>query len=379
MDILASILPQFITGCLYLAVDLILSYIFLTPRRARLAQAAALLATAFLLLALHPVLRGLGVPYRVRSYMLGCLFLAPCVFIFAESLRAKLFVFFMNYSLTQLTYLLFFYLDRFISPPIPLLCVIIGLLLELAALPLVRRYMRAPVRSIIEVIDQHGAAFTLFPIVSFALLAYYDLQGSYAASTFAPLLMSTVLIFFAYYLISVSIEVTKRRQELERISNSDGLTGIYNRRHMEKRIGEELERLRRTGSTFSLAMIDIDLFKLVNDERGHDCGDFVLRELVKDIAAAVRVNDILSRWGGEEFLLLLPSTGAEQAATLAERVRGAVEEKAYEYEGARLSVTVTIGISDSRRDDTVDALVKRADLALYGGKRAGRNRVTLSP
>ena len=375
MSIYMSNLPQMVIAGLYLIVNLWLLYMVLTPKLVRSVQALLLAATLLVILLLRPLLEGGGVPYQMRSYALGCLFLVPAVLIFEESFRAKLFVFFMNYTLTQLVYLIFQYLDRILDPPAPELCVATGLVLELAILHLVKRRLRAPVRGIIEVIDRQGAALAVFPLLSFALLACYDLQDRYDGSAFVMLLISTALIFFAYYLISVSISVTKRKQELERISNSDGLTGIYNRRYMDRRIDEELERLQLGGPPFSIALIDIDFFKRVNDEHGHDCGDFILKEVVKDIASTVRANDVLGRWGGEEFLLVLPATSREQAAKLAERVRLAIEERVYEYGGKSISATITIGLSVAEGGDGRARAVKRADLALYRGKRQGRNRV----
>jgi diguanylate cyclase (GGDEF)-like protein len=361
---------------LYLVENLILLYVFLTPRRTRAFQAAALIATTALAyaIALNPGPLGLEPP--VREYALGCLYLIPCILIFEESLQAKIFVFFMNFSLTQFIYLISVYLDRGVDPPMPRLCVVAGLALGLAALPLIRRRARAPARDIVGLLGQGNASLALFPVLSFALLAYYGAM-EYRPSALVPIVLSAFLIFFTYYLLAASIAVVRRQEELERISDSDGLTGIYNRRHMERRIGEELERRRRTGSALSLAMIDIDLFKRVNDEFGHDCGDFVLREIVKDVAAAVRAHDILARWGGEEFIILLPATGGEQAARLAERIRQRIEERRYRYGGESLSLTVTIGLAVARPDDVPGELVKRADLALYGGKRGGRNRVIL--
>jgi diguanylate cyclase (GGDEF)-like protein len=365
-----------IVGTLYLAVNLILLYIFLTPRRSPPFQVAALLAAAVAayLPYLHAGLREAA--YPLMRYLLGCVYLVPCILIFRESFQAKIFVFFMNYTLTQLIYLIFMYLDRLLSPSMPRLCIIAGLSLELAALPLVAKRLKAPVREILGIIDRRSAAFTAFPILSFALLAYYGLQ-EFRPSTIVPLALTTGLIFFSYYLISASISASKRQRELERISYSDSLTGIYNRRHMERRIDEELGRCRRTGQAFSLVLIDIDFFKRVNDERGHDCGDFLLKAIVGDIAAAVRANDTLARWGGEEFLLLLPATDGERAAGLAERVRTRIEAMKHEYAGAAISVTATLGVSVSAPDDARHAVVKRADVALYRGKEAGRNRVVL--
>lgn len=360
-----------VTGLLYLVENIILLYVFLTPRRSRAFQVIAFVLAAVAVFLSYFLGRNFGVRPFMRYYF-GSLYLVPCVLIFKETIRAKVFVFFMNYSITQFIYLLSLYLDRMISPPLPNLCVMLGLLVELAALPLASRYLRKPVRSIIGIIDSQRPSFTLFPILSFALLAYYGVH-EFEALSIIPISLSIFLIVFTYYLISASITTARRQIELERLSDTDPLTGIHNRRYMERRIAEELGRCRRTGQAFAMAMIDIDFFKRVNDEHGHDCGDFILKEIVAEIAAAVRSNDILARWGGEEFLLLLPATDGAHALVLAERIRMRIADRRWRYDSKSMSVTVTLGLSVATGDDDAETLVKRADIALYDGKNSGRN------
>lgn len=374
-----SIILQLFIGSLYLTVNLFLLYIFLTPRRSRFFQAAALIITGLAVYYLcYPYTDLLNPRFLLRDYMLGTLFLIPCVLIFKESLQAKIFVYFMNYSLTQLTFLIFIYLDHLIKTGIPQLCILIGLILELAALPLINRCFKAPVRDIIRTLSSQYPVFTLFPILSFLLLAYYALQGTFTVSTFITLVLSTILIFFTYYLMSVSITATRRQQELELISNTDSLTGISNRRHIERRLKEEFKRYQKTGIEFAVIMSDIDFFKNINDRYGHDCGDKILIEIVKDISRAVRSNDTVARWGGEEFIILLPATNSEHAATLAERIRKTISENRYDCSGDLISVTLTLGVSVTVPGDTMSDIIKRADVALYYGKQKSRNCVVIS-
>jgi len=164
-------------------------------------------------------------------------------------------------------------------------------------------------------------------------------------------------------------------QQLDLTSRTDSLTGLYNRRHMEERIQEEYEQYQRTGSKFALIMADIDFFKKVNDMYGHDVGDCVLKSVAEYLRKSVRAYDIVSRWGGEEFLLLLPATNAENAVVLAECIRKTVEEHRCFCEGEVLTVTLTAGVSVSGRDDTIGSIIRKADIALYQGKRLGRNCV----
>ena len=372
-----SILQLFI-GSLYLDENLVLLYIFLTPKRSRIFQTAVLITTCAAAYGLRYLSNGLfNTDILLKDYLLGILFLVPCLLIFKGSIQSKIFIFFMNYSLTQLTFLIFFYLDLFFKPDIPRLFVIAGLLLELAALPLINRYFKDPVRDIISIMNRQYPVFALFPILSFVLLAYYALQGDFTITTFIPLVLSTILIFFTYYLISVSISTVRRQQELELISNTDSLTGVYNRRHIEKRIKDEFKRYQKTGIDFAVIMSDIDFFKSINDRYGHDCGDKILIEIVKDMSKAVRYNDIVARWGGEEFLILLPATNREHAVTFAERIRKKISEQRYDCAGNLIPVTLTLGVTVVNQADTITDVIKKADIALYYGKQHGRNCVIM--
>lgn len=202
-------------------------------------------------------------------------------------------------------------------------------------------------------------------------------KENYSLSTFIMLVLCTLLSAFSYYLIAISIDQTKRHQQLELTAKTDSLTGLYNRRHMEQRIQEEYELYQRTGSEFALIIVDIDLFKTINDRYGHAGGDCLLKSVSEDLRKSVREYDIVARWGGDEFFLLLPVTNAENAVGLAERISKTVEQRKYVYENQTLSVTLTLGVSVIRRGDTVASIIKKTDLVMYQGKRAGRNCVIL--
>jgi diguanylate cyclase (GGDEF)-like protein len=167
----------------------------------------------------------------------------------------------------------------------------------------------------------------------------------------------------------------RNARELDLISKTDPLTGIYNRRFIIEKMEEERTRFRRYGKRFSLIIIDIDFFKKVNDAWGHDCGDHVLVETSKQLKTLLREQDCLARWGGEEFLILLPETDADGAEVLAERLRLSIEEKAFEYRKKRIFVTLTLGISEYSDNISVDDAIRKADNALYEGKNRGRNCV----
>jgi diguanylate cyclase (GGDEF)-like protein len=153
---------------------------------------------------------------------------------------------------------------------------------------------------------------------------------------------------------------------------TDPLTGVYNRRHMESRLAEALESSRRRSAPASLLLIDIDHFKRINDEHGHEAGDAVLKGLVSVVRAHARKVDLLFRMGGEEFVVLLPDTPESSAAAMAEKLRQSIAETAL-LDGR--PVTVSIGVAGMQAGDTVESWVRESDSAMYAAKEAGRNRV----
>ncbi|HOX32973.1 MAG TPA: diguanylate cyclase [Spirochaetales bacterium] len=181
---------------------------------------------------------------------------------------------------------------------------------------------------------------------------------------------------------SIVKDITDQRKEAERIlylSRHDPLTGLLNRRSLAEKIEEEASRSARTGEPYALAMLDIDHFKDFNDRHGHECGDVVLKAVAEAMLATARSTDSVGRWGGEEFLLLLPATDAAGGGELAEKIRSRVERASVPYGGASCSVTVTAGVAACGRGDPgIDGGIRRADEALLEGKRQGRNRVVVA-
>lgn len=157
----------------------------------------------------------------------------------------------------------------------------------------------------------------------------------------------------------------------------DRFTGCYNKTYFNERIDIEVGKCKAKAAPLSLLVFDIDHFKAINDEHGHDAGDHVLRELAALIQAhGVRKHDTCARYGGEEFVILLPDTELAAALEIAERVRRLVAEKAFDYHGRPMSITVSVGVADCNDDTaTGEELFRCADAALYEAKRAGRNRV----
>ena len=166
-------------------------------------------------------------------------------------------------------------------------------------------------------------------------------------------------------------------KELETLSSEDSLTGLQNRRMIFERIRHEIERVRRYNAELSLIFCDLDYFKEINDTYGHKAGDEVLRTIADILRRSVRTSDVIGRYGGDEFLLVLPQTALKGAQELAERIRVAVQDMAFEMPGGKsVNTTMSIGVAfyDGNEND-VDALLNRIDTALYVSKRSGKNRV----
>jgi len=170
----------------------------------------------------------------------------------------------------------------------------------------------------------------------------------------------------------------RTHQKLEDAAITDPLTGLHNRRKMMEVLENERIRSERTKQSFCIVMCDIDHFKKFNDTHGHDCGDFVLVELSGLIRSALRKQDFVGRWGGEEFLFVYPETMIEGGKTVTEKVRTVIEETIFYFNGIKLNITMTFGVSVHTKGKTVNSVIKEADDALYRGKQQGRNCVILS-
>lgn len=174
------------------------------------------------------------------------------------------------------------------------------------------------------------------------------------------------------------MEVVNKR--LRKLSVTDGLTELFNHRHVHELLHEEFERSKRSGESIAVVMMDLDKFKAVNDTYGHPTGDVILYETAQILRETAREIDMLGRYGGEEFVAILPGATEEAAAQFAERVREAVAEHVYEDEEHEVRMTVSCGAAafPNPGTDTPDDLVKLADKALYEAKESGRNRVVRS-
>ena len=164
------------------------------------------------------------------------------------------------------------------------------------------------------------------------------------------------------------------------LSIQDSLTGVYNRRHLTARLREEFERFRRHGRPVGLIMLDVDHFKRVNDNFGHQCGDHMLIEIAGVAASKLRKIDLLARYGGEEFCCVLPDTELADVLAVAERMRETTAETEFKCGDDTVRLTISLGVTQIRKDTVnMEMLLREADDALYEAKRAGRNKVVTHP
>jgi diguanylate cyclase (GGDEF)-like protein len=172
-----------------------------------------------------------------------------------------------------------------------------------------------------------------------------------------------------------TIELKIANQRIEELAQLDELTGVLNRRHITKCLNDEMARAQRSNIPCSVAIIDLDFFKRVNDQFGHPAGDEALRTFAISIFANIRTIDKLGRYGGEEFLLILPDTVKDQAVRALDRLRSIISEVDWTAISGNLNLTMSAGIDSVRQSDSAGDILARIDIALYRAKDAGRNRV----
>lgn len=189
------------------------------------------------------------------------------------------------------------------------------------------------------------------------------------------IIIGYILVFVGIYSASQIVSMKYDMEQLDLISKTDPLTGLYNRRYIIGKLENELEDYKKTKNNFSIILADIDHFKYINDTFGHNFGDQVLKSISKNLLATVKDKGIVSRWGGEEFLILLPETNILPAKTLAENIRQSIQNEIIIYDDSPVSVTLTLGVTVNKDLETIDDTIRTSDNALYSGKNNGRNCV----
>lgn len=173
---------------------------------------------------------------------------------------------------------------------------------------------------------------------------------------------------------TANLALQAANEELSHLATTDTLTGVWNRRHFEEVVEVEIARAQRYGEPLSLLIFDIDHFKWINDKHGHLAGDRVLVEVTQLVRGKLRVADLLARWGGEEFVVVMPHCGITEAACLADKLRALMADETFTEVG---TVTSSFGVAEWSPEETLGVWFKRADEALYRAKQAGRNRVVV--
>lgn len=226
-----------------------------------------------------------------------------------------------------------------------------------------------PELSLIPVVFLTGRTSTEDVVAGLALGAHDYLKKPFEPAELIARVSSAVR------LRALQDELRSRNLELDRLSRTDGLTGLHNRWHAEEQLHHHASAARRHDLPLSAIMLDIDHFKDINDTFGHAAGDTVLREFATRLDALLRAEDIGARWGGEEFLVVLPITDLEGASVIGERCRATMADEPFVVpSGETVTVTISGGVASSKGEDP-ERLVRDADAALYEAKQSGRNRV----
>lgn len=204
----------------------------------------------------------------------------------------------------------------------------------------------------------------------------YLLQAIFATNLIQGLFSFSMMgYFFEQAAENAENEIIQANQRLLSMANTDPVTNLLNRRMMMNRIEDEKAKVDRGGKPFVIIMVDIDNFKHINDVYGHEGGDFVLVQLAERINLALRKTDLVSRWGGDEFLFMLPETKLADGANVAEKVRNRIIKTPFVYRERDIEVTLTFGVSQCDANVGAGSSIRKADQALYFGKHAGKNRV----
>ena len=192
----------------------------------------------------------------------------------------------------------------------------------------------------------------------------------------AILVPAVIASIASYITLSLYFDLEQSRQEVRNLAITDDLTKIFNRRYFFELAERELERTRRNGRPLAIILFDVDNFKLINDSFGHLAGDLVLQEMCMACQSVVRPYDVFARFGGEEFIVLLPDCDKPRALAFAERIRQLIDNQGMWFKGVNMQITVSMGVAVlDGRGEKLDDLISRADSALYKAKNFGKNRL----
>lgn len=221
-----------------------------------------------------------------------------------------------------------------------------------------------------------GVAVGVSVLVTFLAMA---IVGNYYGRNiiFAAVVPAVTAPAMSYIILKIIFQLNEAEEKLRRLATIDDLTGAYNRRHFVEVAENEVARAHRFGKPFSAIILDIDDFKKINDVHGHSAGDEVLQAVATACVRLCRKIDTFARYGGDEFVFLLPECGLEEAVAFAERIRSAIASLRLERSGKTITVTSSLGVQAySSGEDTVDQILVRADQSMYVAKESGKNQVS---
>ncbi|HEY5718383.1 MAG TPA: GGDEF domain-containing protein, partial [Motiliproteus sp.] len=247
-----------------------------------------------------------------------------------------------------------------------------------------RRFDVDVVESYIPIRNEHHEVVGSFEV-------YLDItryRDSIQASVLQAVVVLVLIILLVYTSAFMVVRIALKRlgdaqAELQQLATRDGLTGLLNRREVMRRAQQEVARYRREydkqtqANPLSLVMVDVDHFKSINDRFGHQRGDQVLVAIADLIKSQLREYNLVGRYGGEEFLIVLPSTAWREALSVAERIRSLAADRQYGDSVTPLRATLSMGVATLEQDEELDQLIRRADAGLYSAKQRGRNRVEM--
>ncbi|MGB5438118.1 MAG: GGDEF domain-containing protein [Gammaproteobacteria bacterium] len=228
-----------------------------------------------------------------------------------------------------------------------------------------------------------GKIMTMLEVGLIASCYIYMAYLTYTTGDAAPPSLTILLAKFspfmlvAYVTSILASDILTAKKKIALLSQTDELTGLFNMRTFNLMLGKEIVRAARHRQPFTIVMIDVDDLKSVNDLHGHQAGSRLLKIIAGSILDSIRTSDVLARYGGDEFIILMTQTSTEHASIIAERIRAAIHNTSFELHGSRVVTTVSIGIASFPDNvGTADAVFEKADVALYKSKQDGRDRVT---
>ena len=331
--------------------------------------------------------------FKIIMYILSLSYIIYLNLIFKESLSKKIFTFF--------TIVMFSTITLFIATPLAeFVSIIYGLSYNQNIVYLFRNiinisfvlisyfWIGSYYKKILNLVSDRIIKYmSLYPAIAFLLLItnfttptrvsqLKNFDSIYDMFLFLLfIIIGYILVFVGIYSASQIVSMKYDMEQLDLISKTDPLTGLYNRRYIIGKLENELEDYKKTKNNFSIILADIDHFKYINDTFGHNFGDQVLKSVSKNLLATVQDKGIVSRWGGEEFLILLPETNILPAKKLAENIRQSIQNEIIIYDDSPVSVTLTLGVTVNKDLETIDDTIRNSDNALYSGKNNGRNCV----